>query len=363
MDDTLLLDAVERYMRGEMSEQEKTFLEEMRKSNPEIDQMVVEHTFFLNEIEKYSNTKNFKHTLYEVETKLVADGIIKELQPKGTSKLIQLWKRYQRTAAVAATIAGIVSIITVGASSLYNKDTTNPQALENLNRKLDKLEKGAAQTKQELNAVKSKIDPTATPKSGGTGFLIDCNGYLITNAHVLQGKTIIATNNKGQQFLAKLCMKDEVRDIAVLKIDDKDFKAYASLPYKINKTVNLAEPIFTMGYPKDQIVYGEGYLSSETGYKSDTLTYQISIAADHGNSGGPILNKNGDVIGILTDKSENGAVFAVKSLYIFKAVDNLKKDDQFSDIKLAANNTIKNLGREQQVKKVNDCVFLIKSYE
>ena len=63
MDDILLLDAVERYLKGEMSEQEKTFLEEMRKSNPEIDQMVVEHTFFLNEVDKYSNTKNFKQKL------------------------------------------------------------------------------------------------------------------------------------------------------------------------------------------------------------------------------------------------------------------------------------------------------------
>ena len=150
---------------------------------------------------------------------------------------------------------------------------------------------------------------------------------------------------------------------AILKIDDKDFKPYASLPYSINKSVSLAEPIYTMGYPKDEIVYGEGYLSSETGYKSDTLTYQISIAADHGNSGGPVLNKNGDVIGILTDKSEGGAVFAVKSLYIFNAVDNLKKDPDYSNIRLTNTNTIKGLIREQQVKKVNSCVFLIKSYE
>ena len=284
------------------------------------------------------------------------------MQPKSQSKLVQLWKRYQRTAAVAASIAGIVSVLTVGVTSLYH-DKTNPQALTELNRKLDDLKKGQNQTNKELNAVKSKIDPMATPKSGGTGFLIDGNGYLITNAHVLQGKTIIATNNKGQQFLARVCMKDEIRDIAVLKIEDKDYKPFPSLPYKINRTVNLAEPIFTMGYPKDQIVYGEGYLSSETGYKSDTLTYQISIAADHGNSGGPIMNKNGDVIGILTDKSEGGSVFAVKSLYIFKTVDSLKRSADFADIKLANNNTIKNLEREKQVQKVNDCVFLIKSYE
>jgi S1-C subfamily serine protease len=276
---------------------------------------------------------------------------------------VQLWKRYQRTAAVAASIAGIVSVLTVGISSVYNNSKNNPHDIEKLSRQLDDLKKNQNQTNKELSAVKSKIDPLATPKSGGTGFLIDGNGYLITNSHVLKGKTIIATNNKGQQFLAKVCMKDEIRDIAVLKIEDKDFKPYVVLPYKINRSVNLAEPIFTMGYPKDEIVYGEGYLSSESGHQGDTLTYQISIAADHGNSGGPILNKNGDVIGILTDKSEGGSVFAVKSLYIFKTVDSLKRSADFADIKLTSNNTIKNLEREQQVKKVNDCVFLIKSYE
>ncbi len=361
MDETLLLEAVERYLKGEMSTEEKGFLEDLRKTNPEVDQMVVEHTFFLNEVEKFGAVKNFKHSLHDTETKLSEEGVINQSALKGKTKVIFLWKKYKRIIAVAATIAGIVSILTAGLTSVYN-NKTNP-AIENLSRQLEVLKQQGKETTKELNAVKSKIDPKATPKSGGTGFLIDAQGYLITNAHVLLGKTIVATNDKGQQFLATVCMQDNTRDIAILKINDKDFIPYKSLPYSINKSVNLAEPIYTMGYPKDEIVYGEGYLSSETGYKSDTLTYQISIAADHGNSGGPVLNKNGDIIGILTNKFEGGAVFAVKSLYIFKTVENLKKDVNYSEIKLAGNNTIKNLVREQQVKKVNSCVFLIKSYE
>ena len=47
MDDTLLLDAIERYRKGEMSPQEITFFEELRKNNPDIDQLAAEHTFFL----------------------------------------------------------------------------------------------------------------------------------------------------------------------------------------------------------------------------------------------------------------------------------------------------------------------------
>ena len=362
MDDILLLQAVERYMKGEMSSQEKAFFEDLRKTNPEIDQLAVEHTFFLNELNKNSSAKNYRHSLQEVQTKLTEEGVISKSSLKGKAKVVYLWKKYKRTAAVAASIAGIVSVLTVALAAVYNNNRSNPELVK-LSKDIEGLKQGQTATNNELNEVKTKIPKTTTFKSGGTGFLIDGKGYLITNAHVLKGRTIIATNDKGQQFLAKLCMKDEDRDIAVLKIDDKDFKPYTSLPYSINKSVNLAEPIYTMGYPKDQIVYGEGYLSSETGYKSDTLTYQISIAADHGNSGGPVLNKNGDVIGILTDKSEGGAVFAVKSLYIFNAVDNLKKDPEYNNIKLTSTNSIKGLIREQQVKKVNAGVFLIKSYE
>src|SRR5688500_14047777 len=76
MDDTLLLDAIERYKKGEMTAQERTFFEEMRKYNPDIDQMAVEHTFFLNELERLGDRKAYKHTLDEVENTLVNEGII-----------------------------------------------------------------------------------------------------------------------------------------------------------------------------------------------------------------------------------------------------------------------------------------------
>ena len=53
MDQILLLEAVDRYLRGEMNDEEKRVFEDMRKSNPELDQMVVEHHFFLEEMDRY----------------------------------------------------------------------------------------------------------------------------------------------------------------------------------------------------------------------------------------------------------------------------------------------------------------------
>ena len=366
MEDIIILETIERYLCGEMTSGEKIYFEDMCKKNPGIDQMVVEHKFFLRELDKFGKLVSYKQSLNEVQGKLTDEGVISRSSLSRRARVAYMWKKYKRIAAVAASIAGIVSILTVVLASIYNDNKSNKEIIL-LSNDIKTLKEGQKATAKELNEVKNevkiKIDPKATFISGGTGFLIDGNGYLITNAHVLKGRTIIATNDKGQQFLAKLCTKDPDRDIAVLKIEDKDFKPLSSLPYRINKTVNLAEPIYTMGYPKDEIVYSEGYLSSETGNKSDTLTYQIAIAADHGNSGGPVLNKNGDIIGILTDKLEGGAVFALKSLYIFKTVEKLKKDIAYSNIRLASTNSIKGLIREQQVKKVNNCVFLIKSYD
>ncbi len=66
MDDTLLLDAIERYKRDEMTAQEKKFFEEMRKNNPDIDQMAVEHTFFLNSqgVDKMLSNKKTRKKLF-----------------------------------------------------------------------------------------------------------------------------------------------------------------------------------------------------------------------------------------------------------------------------------------------------------
>ena len=75
MEDIVLLDAVERYLKGEMSAEESAYLEEMRKTNPEVDQMVVEHTLFLHGLDAFASTKAFKHILSEIDTKLSDEGV------------------------------------------------------------------------------------------------------------------------------------------------------------------------------------------------------------------------------------------------------------------------------------------------
>src|ERR1700761_7043149 len=116
MQDTALLDAVERYLRGEMLPEEKRFFEHVRKTNPEIDQMVVEHAAFLNQLDQYGETRQFSAQLADVYEQMSRDGQIdRSAEP---AKVVTLWKKYKRTVFVAASIAGITAIVISGVISL-----------------------------------------------------------------------------------------------------------------------------------------------------------------------------------------------------------------------------------------------------
>lgn len=368
MDEILLLDATERYLKGEMTVDERTMFEQLRQTNTEVDQMVVEHSFFLQELDRYAGVRDVKHSLHEVHNQLLLDGSIRDEELSGTAKVVNLWKRYKRTITIAASIAGITALSISGITLLVAPKNNTQQILE-LGKKVDRLNNAVKLQDNKINnIVKSTKVPTGTEiRGGGSAFLVDGKGYLVTNAHVLKNsKGIVVSNNKGEEFRATILKIDVARDIAILKIEDEDFKTYSSLPYGIRKSsTDIAEPIFTLGYPRNEIVYGEGYLSAKTGFNGDTLSCQIAIAANPGNSGGPVFNHNGEVIGILSTKETQaeGVVFAIQSKYIFQMVNELKKNDTtYQNLKLSSNSSVRGMDKVQQVKKIQDYIFMVKVY-
>ncbi len=70
MGDIKVLEAVERYIRGEMNPDERLHFENLRKTNPEIDQLVVEHTLFLQQMNRFGEWKKFRSSLNDVHTDL-----------------------------------------------------------------------------------------------------------------------------------------------------------------------------------------------------------------------------------------------------------------------------------------------------
>ncbi|MDB5250116.1 MAG: trypsin-like peptidase protein [Segetibacter sp.] len=368
MDDILLLDTTERYFKGDLSDVEKARFEQLRKDVPEVDQMVVEHSMFLHQIDAYGYNREFKHQLHEVHKQLEEAGEISENAVTPRGKVIQFWNKYRRVTGIAASIAGVTALVISGLVTYFSPSSNQTQIVQ-LNRKIDQVMQNVRVQGNKLNAVikSSKAPINEVALNGGSSFLIDGKGYLVTNAHVVAGSsTILVQNNKGQEFKAIIVHVDNEKDLAILKIDDEDYKPITALPYSIRKSsADLGEQIFTLGYPRDEIVYNEGYMSAKTGFKGDTMSCQIAVSANPGNSGGPVFNHNGEVIGILSTRETkaDGVVFALNSRNVYQAIEELKKEDtSYNKLKAPSISKMKGMDRVQQVKQIEDCVFMVRSF-
>ncbi|NDB53834.1 MAG: serine protease [Chitinophagaceae bacterium] len=365
MDELRLLDSVERYIRGEMNPDERVQFEQLRKSSVEVDQLVVEHTFFLQQMNRLGERKRFRTLLNDIHLHLAEVGQINSARLQGKARVVYLWNRYKRVSAIAASIAVITTLVLTSLVWIISPNSPHTK-FEELNKKFSLLEDKTRKQASEIDRIKKKTSsvPQNIPfTTGGTGFMIDTKGYLVTNAHVIEDAKQIAIQNNRGEYLVKVVYQDVERDLAILKVDDENFKSYSNLPYGFSKQAGkLAEPIFTLGYPRNEVVYSQGYLSARTGYNGDTLSCQIEIAANRGNSGSPILNKRGEVIGILNGRQTDaqGFAFAVQSKYILDVIETMKKETEITSVRIPSRSLINGLDRTEQVKRVQDYVYMVK---
>ncbi len=181
--------------------------------------------------------------------------------------------------------------------------------------------------------------PEQKQRSLGTGFIISDDGYIVTNFHVVKGADIINVNlqgviSKAEAIPAKLVGSDEETDIALLKVDVKEKLPY--LKFADSDKARVGEWVLAIGNPFGlEHTVTSGILSAKgrninSGPFDNFLQTDASI--NPGNSGGPLLNMDGDVVGINTAiiASGQGIGFAIPSSQAASVTEQLKSGKKVS---------------------------------
>lgn len=151
-----------------------------------------------------------------------------------------------------------------------------------------------------INRIKPATVYIETKEGVGSGMLIDSDGYILTNAHVVSGVSAAKVKlSDGSLFSAEVTGRDEIMDLAVLKIAGNNLP---KVTLGNSDNVTQGEDVFTLGYPfglEGSVNFKEGTISRKI--VDDDMTYLETSAEIHpGNSGGPLVNKYGEVIGVNT---------------------------------------------------------------
>jgi V8-like Glu-specific endopeptidase len=245
-----------------------------------------------------------------------------------------------------------------GLCKIYLDD---PTAIEDLKKGGDE---GIMLIKELESQAKIKTEETSISVTG-SGLIISKDGYIVTNEHVISvGNNImveILRNGQKVNYNAKIIKVDKANDLAILKINDSKFTNFKYLPYGLRAYgVRVGEEVFSMGYPQinlqgEEIKVTDGIISSKTGFQNDVTTYQISAPIQPGNSGGPLFDKKGNLIGItnagIPDAENVG--YAIKASYLMNML------EVFNDIDLNYTNKISSLSLPDLIEKLSSYVVLI----
>jgi S1-C subfamily serine protease len=158
-------------------------------------------------------------------------------------------------------------------------------------------------------------------RGSGTAWAV-ADGTFVTNQHVIEGaRRILVGFKESSPVEARLLIADKRLDLAVLQLPTGQGK-YPPIPFSRNLAENGTK-VFAIGFPLasklgDQPRITDGLINAQDGYQQDVTRYQISAAVNPGNSGGPLLDEKGNVLGVVVEKltGADGINFAIKSNYL-----------------------------------------------
>ncbi|CAA9225700.1 MAG: HtrA protease/chaperone protein [uncultured Adhaeribacter sp.] len=361
---------IERYLAGELSGPEQLNFEHQQRHDPVLAERFREYQELHGALQLYKNRLALKQKLNQLHTELEKPALpTTPVKPAATQWRV-FWNQHFATMAVAASVAVITVFGTLLSADAWRsvKKQQNARYSE-LRREVEKIKRSQRALIQDITgkpAVPS-LKPDLRPASfSGTGFVLSADGYFVTSYHVVKdADSVYIENKQGLRYKVKTVFQDKAHDLAILKIDDSTFTSFKPLPYAFKiGNADLGEKVYTLGFPREDMVYGEGSLSSRTGFEGDTTAYQISVPVNPGNSGGPLIDSQGNLIGIISGKQmeQEGAAFAIKSAYLKELISGMGQDTLTEPLVLSRRNHLAGMPRTQQLKKLQDYVFMVKIY-
>ncbi len=214
----------------------------------------------------------------------------------------------------------------------------------------------------------------------GTGFVLNEEGFIATNQHVIEGGANIHVSfpESGMTYDARIVSNDKNNDLAILKLNGFTIEEISgsSIPYSITSSAqaSIGNIVFTLGYPLtgvlgESIKYSGGSITSAKDYSMSPVLMQIDNNIQPGNSGSPLFDNNGSVIGIVVsslnakfflDKGDfvpQNVNFAIRSDYLLPLISslNIKPVDQL----LASN--FRKMSIEDKIAAITPFICIIKT--
>ena len=164
-------------------------------------------------------------------------------------------------------------------------------------------------TPEAAASPKTQASSNEANLSSGTAFIVGKGGQLLTNAHVVKACKAVAVEQPGLSGLtpAKVLAQDRTNDLALIQVSSPF--SNATVP-KFRQRIRLGEDVFVFGYPLTGIVassgnFTRGSVTALAGLGDDTGKLQITAAVQPGNSGGPVLDQAGAVVGVVVGKLDS----------------------------------------------------------
>lgn len=142
----------------------------------------------------------------------------------------------------------------------------------------------------------------------GTGFFVSMAGHLVTNAHVIEGCSVIAVrDDDGGVRPARVLARDPSNDLALLQAVDAAVSPRPAAPLALRTGIRLGEGVAAFGFPHSDVLattgnFTLGNVTALAGLRDDSRYLQFSAPIQAGNSGGPLLDASGQVVGVVTSK-------------------------------------------------------------